>query len=211
MKTLLNMIIMVMTCSVFMNCSAGKVEKPKIPYYLAHNLWYENPSWIEAINFKQLQDVIPVGTEVVDIEVYSGRRVQSLGNSCITFGIPGDSKTFRIMVNDRYQTGVGQTLSMEALCARTFTAQPFDEMIIGFKPEEIENIRSGTIQKGMSKDAVLMSWGYPPLHMTPSLDEPVWYYWQKRVIKTEVRFDENDRVLKSTWYGNGGNAVDVIE
>ena len=38
-----------------------------------------------------------------------------------------------------------------------------------FSRKERENILAGTIEKGMSMDAVLMSYGYPPTTKTPSL------------------------------------------
>jgi len=46
-----------------------------------------------------------------------------------------------------------------------------------FNGEEKENIKKGTIAEGMSKEAVLMAYGYPPSHRTAALASDEWAYW----------------------------------
>jgi hypothetical protein len=46
-----------------------------------------------------------------------------------------------------------------------------------FTQVEKDAIRDGKIVKGMSKEAVLMDYGYPPSHRTVSLELNAWTYW----------------------------------
>ncbi len=174
--------------------------------YLAHNLWYEDPEIVEAINFKDLKFKLVAGTAVENLA-----PMFSNDNMFIRFNVCGEKQILRLCSNFRYQMNDLGELTYNELLTRTFTTKSFDELTAGLKSAEIDNILQGTIQRGMSKQALLISWGYPPRHYTKSLSDPQWTYWKKRVQREYVDFDENDRVLNSTWYGNGGNAVDVIE
>ena len=59
-------------------------------------------------------------------------------------------------------------------------------------------IRSGFIIRGMSKEEVILTRGYPPIHKTKSLDLNKWRYWEKRnnsrnyVFKNNVLIDLED-------------------
>ncbi len=57
-------------------------------------------------------------------------------------------------------------------------------------------IKGGYLRGGMTKDEVILAWGYPPEHKTPSLDSNRWLYWENRWVSTEVCF-QNGRSLKS--------------
>ncbi|MGR9071689.1 MAG: hypothetical protein ACU833_01345 [Gammaproteobacteria bacterium] len=62
-----------------------------------------------------------------------------------------------------------------------------------FTQLEKQQIKSGTVAKGMRKKAVLAAIGYPPRHATPSLDANEWTYWSSRFNRFIVYF-ENDKV-----------------
>ena len=179
------------------------------PVYMAHNLWYEDPDKIEAINFLGFMDRIEVGSEM-DYVVLAYHRFD-IESSHIRFKVKGDDNIYRLFLGVRYHGNRQKGLTHKELLVRTFTTKPLIETTAGLKPEEKENVVNGTIQKGMSKKAVLMSWGYPPLHHTVSLDEKRWVYLRMRTVSEYIVFDEKDQVLKSTWYGVGGNPSDVIE
>ena len=49
-------------------------------------------------------------------------------------------------------------------------------------------IRRGEMRKGMTKEQVLMTRGYPPAHETPSTDGDRWVYWSSRFVKQTILF-----------------------
>ncbi|SHE19834.1 hypothetical protein [methanotrophic endosymbiont of Bathymodiolus puteoserpentis (Logatchev)] len=64
-----------------------------------------------------------------------------------------------------------------------------------FKLQERGNIKRGTVEKGMSKNAVQVAIGYPPITRTPSLDANQWTYWTSRFDTFIVHF-ENGKVSR---------------
>ncbi len=59
------------------------------------------------------------------------------------------------------------------------------------------SIKNGTIEKGMCRAAVLMAYGYPPSHVTPSLKDDKWTYWIGSLHGQPVYvYFRNDRVYK---------------
>ena len=78
----------------------------------------------------------------------------------------------------------------------SFQKKTFEEQTKDFTPEEVKAIREAKVIKGMSKEALIMSLGYPPKHMTPSLERDYWQYWKNRFKSFAVKFDENGLVSK---------------
>jgi hypothetical protein len=55
---------------------------------------------------------------------------------------------------------------------------------------EKKAMKTGKIAKGMSKEAVRILRGYPPSHVTPSLDQDRWTYWRNRFAKMHIEFSK---------------------
>lgn len=73
--------------------------------------------------------------------------------------------------------------------------QAFDKLfgkekvnLSGFSSLERENIDGGTVAKGMSKNAVKVAIGYPPITETMNLKANAWVYWSGRFNKFRVEF-----------------------
>ncbi len=241
MKALQFLLFSMMFALILLSCAVQKTEaeirmeelannliNSEEPIYLAHNLWQIDDWDIEAMNIKSKELVrgnpvfgnvrpgseihmIPAGTAIEYVMFDYRYRGHGVPAPYILFKVREKSKYDFLGMIPKYQKNNQREVSIEELLVRTFTTKTFDELTAGMKPEEIENIRNGTIQKGMSRDAVIVSWGYPPLHANPSLSGRHLYYWKNYWVKELVDFDENDRVLQSTWYGTEGNSVDVIE
>lgn len=60
---------------------------------------------------------------------------------------------------------------------------------------ERQHIESGSVAKGMRKQAVLVAIGYPPITETPTLDSDAWVYWSGRFNRFVVHF-KNDKVSR---------------
>jgi hypothetical protein len=57
-----------------------------------------------------------------------------------------------------------------------------------FTSLELTHIKTGTVANGMSKDAVIIAIGYPPITETMNLDSNLWVYWSGRYNKFNVHF-----------------------
>lgn len=153
-------------------------EPPKTPQgykpnisgkiYTAFNIWYEKPDNILMINYK-LGTMIPAGTEVTNVRIEQQGRINNL-----VFKIAGTGTDFKI-VQDKYN----KNLSLEEFKRKFITYKNFDELTSGLSAKDIDNIRAGKIEIGMSRESVIISYGYPPLHRTPSIDTPKWTYYNK--------------------------------
>jgi len=59
-------------------------------------------------------------------------------------------------------------------------------------PTELADaIRRGELRKGMTKEQVLFTRGYPPAHETPSSESDRWVYWSSRFVKHTLVFSNN--------------------
>jgi len=146
------------------------------PYYTAYNLWYEKPERMYGINY-QKGVLVPAGTEVHSIEI---------GSNSVKFKDVETGKQFVIILVKKNNPD----LSIMEFTERLLTTQNFAELTRGLSPLEIENIKTGQITSGMSKKAVLISFGYPPRHRTSYLNSNVWLYWSSRFRSLKVEFDE---------------------
>jgi hypothetical protein len=57
-----------------------------------------------------------------------------------------------------------------------------------FSAAERDSILAGQVKKDMSKKAVLAAIGYPPQHVTPSLEGNDWTYWSNLFNRFVVKF-----------------------
>lgn len=178
-----------------LNCSRVIIMKPEAgkQFYLAHNIWYETENWLRSkntghfitlpvINYKTGK-IIRIGTKVEDVKVY--------GNIIIFF-VPSINKTITFKINRNFQGDLNGTQLFE----RTITIKTFEELTQGLGPSLINSIKAGIVTKGMSKEAVILAFGYPPLHKTPNLNHSSWFYWRNKLGMFEVRYDENDKVVE---------------
>ena len=159
-------------------------ENKQAKIYTSYDLWYEKPDRIYCVNYARGAR-IPAGTEVVSVDV--GRKTFKR-HPLIRF-TTRDNKEYTIYFNKKFHPGV----AIEEFKDRLFTKKSFEELTEGLTEKEIASIKKGRLVTGMSKQAVLIARGYPPEHVTPSLEEDQWYYWANRFRKEAVRFDENGR------------------
>ena len=150
------------------------------PLYTAYNLWYENPDKISCVNY-QRGARIPAGTRVNRIAIKPGRSDQWSGIHFTT----EDGGSYVIQFAFRYHPGV----SVEAFKNRLFTPKNYQELTRNMSAREIECVKSGTVRRGVSKECVLVSYGYPPEHKTSSLKVNAWIYWNHRFGTKAVQFN----------------------
>jgi len=162
---------------------SGKQKEPKIKsgeiYYVRANMWFEHAKNFVSTNFHRGM-IIPAGTEVKVLQV-SGvdiRFVDQVNN--VTYDYIHALKHSRIKLPQLFD----QYFSKENVMAAGGAFSKFTK-------EEQDNIKNGVIAPGMSKEAVLMAYGYPPSHVTPNLTSDTWVYWESRAGKMIVHFKDN--------------------
>jgi len=145
--------------------------------YTAYNLWYEKPEQMYCLNY-QRGTFVQAGTEIDNVVVKGNR---------LSFRLVNNDVKCTIGFNAKYH---GSEVTIQTLKDRLVTTKSFSQLTSGLKSFEVEAIRQGLVVKGMSKKAVLISFGYPPEHKTPSLDSTPWTYWKDRFRMLYVTFDD---------------------
>ena len=160
--------------------SAAGLAKDGGTYYTKVNIWYEKPDKILSTNYHK-GTVIPAGTEVEVLK--RGKKISFREKES------GDKFT---LVQVKKFTDV----SKDELFDRHFSEQnPLKgKEYNSFSEMEKKNIKDGELEDGMSKAAVIMAYGYPPTHRTPSLDDNTWVFWRNRFANFPLRF-KNDRIV----------------
>ncbi|MBI2962465.1 MAG: outer membrane protein assembly factor BamE [Deltaproteobacteria bacterium] len=95
------------------------------------------------------------------------------------------------------------TLTHEYGSGQEAPQQYFDKVLSGADPRPRiaaypaavrRAIDSGKVERGMTRNQVIASLGYPPTHRTTSLQEREWTYWYNRWITYKVVFDDAGKV-----------------
>lgn len=147
------------------------------PYYTRVNIWYEKPEKILSTNYHK-GAIIPVGTEV---------EILKTGDK-ISFVEKSTGSKFKLVLVDKYTD-----LSKQEFFDRYFSKENIlqSKEFTAFSDMEKKNIEDGQIDEGMSKEATLIAYGYPPSHRTPSTNSNTWTYWESRLITSMVQFKDN--------------------
>lgn len=152
--------------------------------YTACNIWiHEQRGNIKCINYKNGTSFIPAGTKVKDLKIESGRYQKG---SVISFST-AQYGPIQIGFDPRWHPGK----TIEDYKDAMFSTENFEVLTKGMSQDEVAAIKDGILVEGMSKKAVIISYGFPPEHVTDSLDNNKWMYWMNKFIRKEICFDEN--------------------
>ena len=170
----------ILLLSLFWCLPAVQAEKNSSgkTFYTIANIWYERPEKIYSTNYHK-GTILPVGTKVT-IKKISGKEIAFSNDS---------GMDFRILYVKKHSPGV----SVEDHVDRYFSEK--DPMGAGgvfkkFTKKEQDSIKAGTIEEGMSRDAVLMSYGYPPPVKTSTLNSDQWIYMENKFVSRAVQFKD---------------------
>lgn len=151
--------------------------------YTQVNIWYEKPMKIPSTNY-HVGAMLPVGTKVT---------LDNIEDDEIKF-TDTNGASYRIQVVIKHNNVPGPALKDKLFGSENPMAE--GGKFSKFSKEEQEQIRFGSIKTGMSKDAVIMAYGYPPTIRTPTLDVPSWTYWKNRFVTRIIRFDESGKAVE---------------
>lgn len=150
------------------------VQPPE--YYTQVNIWYMDPSDIRTTNYHE-GAILPFGTKVT---------VNGLHRDLVRFTTASEIG-FTLYLKH-------SLISMEDNFYRYFSTEdptlpgtPYDS----FTEMEKENLKKGNVVLGMSKSAVLASYGFPPSHVNPDLNADFWRYWMSFREEVHIYFKDN--------------------
>lgn len=150
--------------------------------YTAYNVWYESPQKLYSTNYST-GALLPAGSEVTGV-VRGSKKLEFV-----------DAKTnvkFTVEFVAKHNPGV----TIEQFTDRFLTPKDFAQLTAGLSDDEIKAIKTGQVQVGMSKKAVLVARGYPPEIATPSIELDAWKYWYNRFKSYLVEFS-NGKVSRT--------------
>jgi len=156
---------------IFGGCGAAKLSPKQTQIvksgqvmYTQTGIWYtpkRNYFVATGTNYAS-GDYLPPNTKVTVSRIQKKYFIFSAGDKTI------------YMYNVPKYTG----LRMSAFFDRMLSPTPVD--MSRFTSLERKSMKTGLLKNGMSKKAVLVSRGYPPVHKTPSTSEDTWVYWNSR-------------------------------
>jgi hypothetical protein len=141
-------------------------------YYTQFSLFQEQNRF-RTTNYRKGQ-LIPINTEVALLSLESDQAVLKL----VTTG------QLLIIENVQKFTKDDMPIAFSKIAGTTQVD------LTPFTAAERESILAGQVKQGMSKKAVQAAIGYPPQHVTPSLDSNDWTYWSNLFNRFVVHFKD---------------------
>src|SRR3990170_4574898 len=181
-KNLIVLFLLSLFCIVLSSDSFA--ESPSQELYNSYNMWFEKPDSMWSINYKK-GAIIPAGTKIKSVKLERNK---------VVFTTFEHSNEFIINFTSKHHPGI----NLEQFRDRLFTNKTFDQLVRGFSKKEIESIRSGVLKPGMSKKSVLVAYGYPPEHVTGSLEMNSWTYWLNRFKNKVIHFDNSGHTVRDS-------------
>lgn len=131
-----------------------------------------------------------------DGNFYVGRLIPA-GTPVTITGTPGRDRVAVQIEGQNYRLGqeYGRNQeSFESYMNKVLVTTDPRPKINSFAPPVRDAIRQSKLARGMTKEQVLLSLGYPPTHGTASLDSMEWKYWYNRYATYLVLFDQQGRL-----------------
>ena len=152
--------------------------------HTAYNLWYTDPLNMDSLNVQQ-GSFIPAGSEIEPLSV--GRW-----NDEIRFKVSATGQIHCIKFSSAHRL-----CTMREFILSAFTTKDRNALLTGLSEAEKARIIRGEAVPGMSRKAVLRSYGPPPACRTPDLRNGTWIYWRTPddVIRLVFRDDKVRTIL----------------
>ncbi|MBN8517867.1 MAG: hypothetical protein J5X22_18755 [Candidatus Accumulibacter sp.] len=158
--------------------SESKSAAPLLSGYTCCNLRHEAGSdWINELNYVGWP-MIPLGTQA-SITSYGRQR------AAVTIG----GKPMRIG-----QDYTREQLSLEQYMARWIVPRDPKIKLATFPANIQASIKAGKVMKGMTREQVIMSVGYPLTQENPVLDAPMWRMWMSSFGEYQLMWGSDGKV-----------------
>jgi len=125
----------------------------------------------------------------------SGQRVVPLGTPTKVTGYG----RYRVLVTiDGKRQAIGndysRDLKLDVFAKRYVVSEDPRVKLASYPAKLRESIQAGRIARGMTREQVLMSIGYPISSENPRLDATTWRYWVSSFAEFQVVYDDAGRV-----------------
>ncbi len=163
----------------FMLIGIASVAEAGDVYYASSNLFMTKGK-LSAVNYRTGTTMIPVGgkVEVTDRSKKWVKGVVLDSGDSFTWV---NHKAWRMKTDDCFE----MFFSKEDPSGNVAALSPSDKALVA----------KAEVERGMSKQAFILSMGLPPPHKTKSLDAPVWTMWKSRNARFTVTFSGADEVI----------------
>lgn len=160
-------------------CVVGYAFEGEGTYFTAVNMRVHEGNEISSTNYLS-GHILPLGTEV---------KVLKVKGRLIVFEKDSVKYTFQKTRHSR--------LSIDSLFDRYFDKdkQEIEGKLSALSSYEQKMVAKGALEYGMSRDAVMLSCGYPPSHRTADLNNNNWYYWKDHMMTVLFINDKVARVF----------------
>jgi len=177
-------------CATPVSVSEVMQQPEGTDYYLAHNVWTDGRRTVSSINY-QVGSIVPFGTEVQIVKATDDSVF--FNKNAVKFKVVSTGITYTI----KYQEKYGME-PIDAFIKKLITTQTKSEMTEGISQDFVDAMIRGEVLPGMTRKEVIMAYGPPSLHRTPSQDMATWIYWIKRwpISKTSRVIFKGDKVLQ---------------
>lgn len=149
------------------------------------------------------------GTQISDAN-YSVGSILPFGTPATVTKVTADSITFRAGATELtlvHSYGRDQETSQQYFSKILVETDP--HVRFAAYPKQVQDaITDGRVERGMTKEQVIMSLGYPPTHRTASTELNTWTYWYNRWVTFQVQFGPDGKV--SNLVGNAPTHNETI-
>jgi hypothetical protein len=161
----------------FVAAGSATAQKVVKDGYLCCNLRVSG-TWASDLNDPSSGGrVLPAGSKVVGLTYGSRHLDVEIGGEKISIG------------ND-----YSRTLTMEQFADRWIVAKDPTAGMRAWSARMRQAVKGGRLMKGMDRNQVLMSVGWPTARNTPNVEDPVWTFHASNGYTYKVVFDERWRV-----------------
>src|SRR5262249_10342144 len=125
--------------------------------------------------------------DISDVNYWAGKTVAA-GTPVTIEKVTSDSVTFsagdaHLELTHRYGT---QEETFAKYPGKIFVADDPRPRIAGYRPGVQRAIANSKVERGMTREQVLSSVGYPPAYRTPSIDGREWTYWYNHWVTYKI-------------------------
>jgi hypothetical protein len=188
LKRLVYALLAVLTVGLIGGCSSPEIFpeamqlKPNEKIYTRFNIWHRKPIEISARNHLRGK-ILPFGTQI-DVKTVEISRISPYSDTWIIAFTPINSKTV-------YQIAFDEQLMLQTIDSylqKLFTRKSRAQLIKDIDKKFLKDINRGQVVPKMTREEVLLTYGYPPPHRNFSLKNDTWIYQIKDFSSRRVIF-----------------------